>query len=430
MAAGSEKPFAGYRNFAQCVRQNQDKKNPEAYCAVIMRSVEGPRKGEGEDGVALSCGLKFGTDGLVEGYANTPVVDRGDAEYRDYIPAELWMSALVTFFQRGAPINVLHRPIAGGETVRVDVTANGPLLVTRPTKEWVAKAIEAGDIRAYSIEYVLTDARFIQSGTDEYRTLLNDPFELRPIRYYMGLDLLRVSYVDEPMNQGSYFLGGKVLDLSGYEFRFDREQGTLTILARSDDAMAELAGMLSDGLKATVLPAPEMGISFKVNAEAMDGRRGGFLARFVAALSKETTDEEDSEMDKDLKALLDGFSAQLAELKTKLTTLEQVKDSGVKPEDIAAVKTAYEKFSTDLLAALPKPEATIAERIKALGDAQGAEIAALKATVDEQKTTIDSLVEALEKGAKSTAKKPAGTPGGGDADPWGPTGKGGKLYSK
>ena len=35
------KPFAGYRDFADCVRKNQDKKNPEAYCAVIQRQVEG-----------------------------------------------------------------------------------------------------------------------------------------------------------------------------------------------------------------------------------------------------------------------------------------------------------------------------------------------------------------------------------------------------
>ena len=35
------KPFAGYRNFADCVRKNQDKKDPKAYCATIMRKVEG-----------------------------------------------------------------------------------------------------------------------------------------------------------------------------------------------------------------------------------------------------------------------------------------------------------------------------------------------------------------------------------------------------
>jgi len=35
------KPFAGYANFKECVRKNPDKKDPEAYCASIMRKVEG-----------------------------------------------------------------------------------------------------------------------------------------------------------------------------------------------------------------------------------------------------------------------------------------------------------------------------------------------------------------------------------------------------
>ena len=34
-------PFAGYKNFKDCVRKNQDKSNPEAYCSSIMRKVEG-----------------------------------------------------------------------------------------------------------------------------------------------------------------------------------------------------------------------------------------------------------------------------------------------------------------------------------------------------------------------------------------------------
>jgi len=33
-------PFAGYEDFAECVRQNQDKGNPEAYCGAIKHKVE------------------------------------------------------------------------------------------------------------------------------------------------------------------------------------------------------------------------------------------------------------------------------------------------------------------------------------------------------------------------------------------------------
>ena len=34
-------PFAGFKDFAACVAANKDKKDPEAYCAQIMRMVEG-----------------------------------------------------------------------------------------------------------------------------------------------------------------------------------------------------------------------------------------------------------------------------------------------------------------------------------------------------------------------------------------------------
>jgi len=40
-------PFAGYANFQDCVAKNQDKGNPKAYCATIMRKVEKPKKEEG-----------------------------------------------------------------------------------------------------------------------------------------------------------------------------------------------------------------------------------------------------------------------------------------------------------------------------------------------------------------------------------------------
>lgn len=37
-------PFAGYENFAACVKANGSKKDPEAYCATIMKNVEHPAK--------------------------------------------------------------------------------------------------------------------------------------------------------------------------------------------------------------------------------------------------------------------------------------------------------------------------------------------------------------------------------------------------
>ena len=36
-------PFAGYKDFADCVAKNKDKGNPKAYCATIMRKTEGEK---------------------------------------------------------------------------------------------------------------------------------------------------------------------------------------------------------------------------------------------------------------------------------------------------------------------------------------------------------------------------------------------------
>src|SRR5512138_116020 len=33
-------PFAGYKDFADCVAKNASKKDPKAYCATIMRATE------------------------------------------------------------------------------------------------------------------------------------------------------------------------------------------------------------------------------------------------------------------------------------------------------------------------------------------------------------------------------------------------------
>lgn len=37
-------PMGKHKNFASCVKANRKKKNPEAYCATIMRAVEGKSK--------------------------------------------------------------------------------------------------------------------------------------------------------------------------------------------------------------------------------------------------------------------------------------------------------------------------------------------------------------------------------------------------
>jgi hypothetical protein len=41
-------PFAGYDDFEDCVRKNKKKGDAKAYCATIMRKVEGARESVGQ----------------------------------------------------------------------------------------------------------------------------------------------------------------------------------------------------------------------------------------------------------------------------------------------------------------------------------------------------------------------------------------------
>ena len=42
-------PFGKYKDFAACVADNKDKKNPEAYCAQIHKSITGKWPSEKEN---------------------------------------------------------------------------------------------------------------------------------------------------------------------------------------------------------------------------------------------------------------------------------------------------------------------------------------------------------------------------------------------
>jgi len=51
-------PFAGYKNFEDCVAKNQDKNNPEAYCGEIKRKTEGQDVTETEENINIALGPK------------------------------------------------------------------------------------------------------------------------------------------------------------------------------------------------------------------------------------------------------------------------------------------------------------------------------------------------------------------------------------
>lgn len=337
--------------------------------------------------------------GEVIGYANAPVIDRGDAKYRDLIPAETWLKALSEFFATGAPINFLHRPINAGRTKVVRLDENGPLLITTPIKEWVAGSIAAGDIKGYSIEYKLFDFDVLPPvGTDP-----------RPIRQFKSFSLVRVSYVDEPMNPGSYFIGGKSVNLKDYGITFDREGGKVVITAKSEAAMSAVSDYLADGIKASTIHAEiaaHVGVKaaditeavtyeFKVEADEKVSLRDQIKAlgeQIASALSGKGTETPGGETDPvDLKASLDGF-------------LEGLKELGLDATKFDAIEAQIASIKSDL----PEGEKSLADTISdlqakasdtSLADAVAANGEALKAL---------AIVVEKQLGGKATSLIPAG----------------------
>ncbi|MEN3009604.1 MAG: hypothetical protein ABDI20_01250, partial [Candidatus Bipolaricaulaceae bacterium] len=169
---------------------------------------------------------------LVVGYANKAIVDDG----RDFIPAEVWFNALRTFFREGMPIKLLHRPgLVVGETVWLKITEDGLVLASRPLFPEIRGLIEKGLLRAYSIGYV---PKKVQIQPDGVRAILD-------------LDLYEVSYVDEPMNRGCFFMGKMRMD---HEVVFDAEKGTVTILGVTPEEMGDIAAAIRELLVKAGVP--------------------------------------------------------------------------------------------------------------------------------------------------------------------------------
>ena len=51
-------PFGSYRNFEDCVKKNQDKDDPEAYCGAIKHKVEDMKKSMAKTIIKIAKELK------------------------------------------------------------------------------------------------------------------------------------------------------------------------------------------------------------------------------------------------------------------------------------------------------------------------------------------------------------------------------------
>jgi len=411
-------PFASYENMADCIKKNASKRDPAAYCATIMRAVEG----KAFVPATFEC-----KEDLISGYANAPIIDYGDEKARDLIPADLWIKALTTFFAGGAKINLLHRPIFVAETVRVEKhPGKGPLLVVRPTKSWVKDMVADKTLTGYSIEYKLLDFELKASDDD-------DP---RPIRVFKDFDLGRVSLVDEPMNPGSTFLRGEKMGIEDYSFVFDKENGLVTVEAKDEESFARLTHLFGEGLKQNEIPSTDIkAIAFKMAAKPVKQKEDtkSLIATIRGLLIKEENMLKGNDAE-GLKAL----KSEFGDLQKKVEALQLTEDQrkaaeglwkGLKdlfPEaddpllkfkdDLDAMKAKLEKLDSDeettkaltakveeLQALLPKGEKDLGDRLEGLEKEQEEG----KTSLAEMKEAMDRIVSYLEKERMpSQAKNP------------------------
>ena len=169
---------------------------------------------------------------LVVGYANKAIVDLGN----DLIPAEAWFDALETFFREGMPVKLLHRPkLVVGETVWLKVVHDGLKLASRPLYPEIKGLIERGLLRGYSVGFYPRDVEVRPDGVTVIRKL----------------DLVEISYVDEPMNQESLFesFGRKFMLREEHEVTFDPKQGVVVISGLSPEEMGKLAQLIGSALE-------------------------------------------------------------------------------------------------------------------------------------------------------------------------------------
>jgi hypothetical protein len=158
-------PFADYKNFKQCVAQNQDKDDPEAYCAEIKRKVEKMVDNDWHYDMTFE---KVGDKGghlYLAGYASNGNEDE-DAQNMD-------MDSLKTVYKsymENPVVKLLHDKApqwkgAVGVVVEKFVDSAGktwetsfgtkPFLVVRisksPKLEWLRGMIDEGMFKGFSI---------------------------------------------------------------------------------------------------------------------------------------------------------------------------------------------------------------------------------------------------------------------------------------
>lgn len=167
-------PFAGYKDFNDCVRRNRSKRDPKAYCATIMRETEGKM-----DNLKFQKFIpitKIDEDKkMVYGYASTPDLD-ADGEI---IKVEALKKALPSYL-KFPTIREMHQPKSIGVTKQSAVSEKGLYIGAKIVNNDAWELVKEGAYRAFSV------------GGNVIKKIGNIIHEL---------ELVEISLVDVPANK-------------------------------------------------------------------------------------------------------------------------------------------------------------------------------------------------------------------------------------
>ena len=164
MEADKPMPMAGYKDMADCIAHHQDKKDPAAYCATIMRAVE---KADQDDQFRVA---KMDPDrNLVFGWASVAATVDGQTlidKQGDIIPPAELEAAAYDYVLEFREADEMHSRVTKGHLVESLVTTPEKLTAmglpagSLPVGWWVGfkmdpasfAAVKAGKYPMFSIE--------------------------------------------------------------------------------------------------------------------------------------------------------------------------------------------------------------------------------------------------------------------------------------
>lgn len=159
-------PFSGYKDFADCVAKNKDKRNPEAYCGKIKAAVE---KADAEDRSGFTLTKLDSDRNLVFGWASIAATVDGKAlidKQGDIIEPEVLEEAVYDFVLEFREADEMHSRVTKGMLIESLVTTPDKLTAmglpagSVPTGWWVGfkvdpetfQKVKSGHYPMFSIE--------------------------------------------------------------------------------------------------------------------------------------------------------------------------------------------------------------------------------------------------------------------------------------